>query len=341
MSDTVIDVLHERLRNHRLIGPKLARPADVVDWLGAVQAQEFPAATWAVAQRMKSPSEAGVERAFDAGEILRTHLLRPTWHFVTPSNIRWLLALTAPRVHALNDRIYRRIGFDEATRRRSYRLLEKALEGGRSLTRDELRNEFERGRISTEGDLRMSYLMMRAELDGLVCSGPRKGTRFTYALLDERAPAPGIRFERDQALQELARVYLRSRAPATPHDFAKWSSLTLTEARRGFAGLGRARKPRTPAVTGPVAHLLPVYDEYLGAYRDRSALAATTVGVHLAKLGNLLSSVVTINGRVVGTWRRPATASNRPQVTLLAKMNRAETRAIEAAIDQYERFLSV
>ena len=168
--------------------------------------------------------------------ILRTHLLRPTWHFVTPGDIRWMLALTVRRVHAANAYMYRKLELNDAVFKRSNAVLAEALKGGNHLTRDELRDEVQKAGIAADGEFRMGYIMMQAELDGVVCSGGRREKQFTYALLDDRALNAKIR-DRDDGLVELARRYFMSRGPATVQDFAKWSGLTLADARTGLEAI--------------------------------------------------------------------------------------------------------
>ena len=222
-----LDIPHQRLINQHMALARFDKAADVVGWLVAVQAQDYAGAKWALGLRLKGPTDDAIDQAFADGSILRTHLMPPTWHFVTPSDIRWLLALTGPRVHAINAHMYRRLELDAPIFKRSNNGLAKALRGGQTMTRDELRAALEKTGIAVNGDLRMAYLMMRAELDGIVCSGPRRGKQFTYALLDERAPQCKA-LGSEEALAELARRYFMSRGPATVQDFAKWSGLTLT-----------------------------------------------------------------------------------------------------------------
>lgn len=280
---TLRDIALLRLRNQHLIGDKFGSASEVVGWLGAVQAQDYAGARWALAQRMKRAVDAEIERAFDAGEILRTHVLRPTWHFVLPADIRFLLALSAPRVRTLMRTYDVKLELDRAVLDRSQQLLARALTGGEHRTRSELARALEQGGITATGQ-RLGHIMMHAELDALVCSGPRRGKQFTYALLSERAP--GARsMTREQALAELTRRYFTSHGPALPQDFAWWSGLTLEDARAGLAlasealselvvdgrtyhHAGSARPPR-PATS--VVHLLPNYDEHVIAYRERNA----------------------------------------------------------------------
>jgi len=182
-----MDLARLRLYNQRLSATDVRNPEDVVRWLGAVQAQDYGGAKWAVGQRTQTATDSMVEQEFAEGKILRTHILRPTWHFVAPEDIRWMLKLTSPRVHAANAYMYRRLELDGAIFRRSHAALEKALQGGKQLTRSELASLLRKPGIPAEG-LRLTYLMMRAELDGVICSGARRGKQFTYALLEERVP---------------------------------------------------------------------------------------------------------------------------------------------------------
>jgi hypothetical protein len=226
-----MDIPRERLSHQRIDGRALEQPVDVVRWLVASQAQDFAGAKWSVGLRTEAANDAAVERAFNEGAILRTHMMRPTWHFVTQEDIRWMLALTAPRVHAVNASRYRQLGLDAATLTKAVTTMTRALEGGHELTRDELRAALARARIGTDGQ-RMAYILMHAELEAAICSGARRGKQFTYALLDERAPRARV-LSREDALAELGARYFASRGPATVQDFAKWSGLTL-EARRGL-----------------------------------------------------------------------------------------------------------
>ncbi len=159
--------------------------------------------------------------------------MRPTWHFVSPADIRWLLALTAPRVHAASAYYYHAQGLDDAIFTRSNAALAKALQGGKQLTRLELVSVLKQVGIATE-NLGFLYIIMHAELDGVVCSGARRGNQFTYALLEERVPQTRT-LDHDEALAEFARRYFTSHGPATLQDFVWWSGLTTADARAGLA----------------------------------------------------------------------------------------------------------
>jgi hypothetical protein len=351
-----MDVARRRLANQRLTASPLATPAEVVRVLGAVQAQDYAGARWAVALRTRGAHESDVERALTEGSILRTHVLRPTWHFVSPGDIRWMLALTAPRVSAAMAYHDRKLELDDGVFRRSNRAIERALRDGRELTRAQLAEALRRAGIAVEGTQRLAHLVMRAELDAVVCSGARRGKQFTYALLEERVP-PAPPLDRDEALLELTTRYFATRGPASAGDFAWWSGLTVADATRGIQLAGRrlvrqviegrpfwADAAEQPApVNSPTAHLLPNYDEYFIGFKDRSAVGQRLQSSALVTGGNaLIGNVIVVDGQLVGGWARTLT---RESVVVdlkpLAHLSSAEERAVAAAADAYGEFLAL
>lgn len=352
---TKSDIARLRLANQHISNPSFKKPRDVVGWLGAVQAQDYAGAKWALGLRMRGATDRVIDRAFADGSILRTHLMRPTWHFVAPADIRWMLALTAPRVHAVNASMYRELELDRATFKRSNAALVQALRGGQQLTRDELRRALEKTGIATRNGLRLAYLMMYAELEGLICSGARRGKQFTYALVDERAPH-AENLTREEALAELARRYFTSRAPATVQDYAKWSGLTIADAQRGL----EAVRPRLVCelVNGqtlwctnsssfenkasPSAYLLSIYDEYISGYKDRSAIGTAEIGAKLSAMGNALGYIIVIDGQIVGTWRRTF-VKNKVVIEMnsFAPLTKTQRASIAAAARRYADFLEM
>ncbi|HVD28872.1 MAG TPA: winged helix DNA-binding domain-containing protein [Mycobacteriales bacterium] len=353
------ELVRRRLRSSRLSGAPLPTAAEAVGWFGAVQAQEFGAALWSVAQRTRgAPREPDLLRLFDDGALLRTHVLRPTWHFVRPEDIRWLLALTGPRVHALNGFMYRQNDLDDAVFARCHALLREALAGGRQLTRGEVADVLARGGIPAER-FRLAYLLMHAELEGLICSGALRGRQHTYALLDERLPAvsPVPARSRDAALAELVCRYYASHGPATVRDLAWWSSLTLTDVRRGveLAGTDLVREeidgrvyhapahppPVGPDDAAPTAHLLQGYDEYAASFSE-SADVSRWPGVALPSRTNrpVYTHAVAVDGFVVGNWKRTIRATEVTiEVFLSASLDAGQRRAVEDAADRFGRFL--
>ncbi len=343
-----------RLHAQRLTGEPFTSPLDSVRWLTAVQSQDYGAAKWALAQRSRQTTDVELDRLFDHGAILRTHVLRPTWHFVLPEDIGWLLALTGPRVRAGLVARYRRLELDDKVAARAETLFTAALAGGSHLTRGELGEVLSADRISPDGQ-RLPHLIMRAELDALIASGPRRGKQFTYALLEERVAKPRA-LDRDEAVAELTLRYFRSHGPAQIQDFLWWSGLRTADARAGIALADGALDHQTiegkdywfdaaarpPGKATMVAHLLPNFDEYTVAYRDRAEIlhADRPFEANVFSFGTILSNVVTVGGRVRGSWRRSvARGGVHLEVQPLDRFKRAETAAVEDAADRYGRFL--
>jgi len=308
-----MDIAQARLSNQLLGRVKKKTPGEVVAWLGAVQAQDFAAAKWALGLRLERSTDADIEKAYNAGEILRTHVMRPTWHFLAPQDIRAVLALTAPRVQAGNATQYRKLELDGKLLSRCRRVLAEALRGGQHLTRSELASRLAEKSIEAKGQ-RLAYILMHAEFEALICSGPRIGKQFAYALLEERVPKAGA-LSPEQALAEWTFRYFLSHGPAQAKDFAWWSGLTLQEAQRGLEMLdGKLLRETIDGKTywrspngdgakpgGPKALLLSIYDEYTIAYRDRGALGAERYIERLISMGNALTSVLVLDGSIAGT----------------------------------------
>ena len=316
-----------RLNNQKLSSSKLRRAVDVVRWFGAVQAQDFNAAKWALALRMRKATEGAVEEAFNKGEILRTHVMRPTWHFVTPEDIRWLLQLTAARVNQKCGPNYRKFQLDAAVFKRSNKTFMKALRDGKHLTRPVLKSMLNADGIDVTDPVRLAHILLRAELDGLICSGPRTGKQFTYALLEERVPATKP-LEHDEALAELARRYFRSHGPATLQDFVWWSGLTVEDAKRGIAQVGT---PRSTGTEQSSAHLLPAFDEYFVAYKDRQMTAGSL------STWDVLGPTLIIDGIAAATWKRANSGTIELNSSRILKT--LEKLAFKEAADRYSAYL--
>lgn len=311
---TNLDIAHQRLHNHLILDTGLDKPEEVVRWLGAVQAQDLAGAKWGVGLRCKGCSETVVEQSFNSGAILRTHLMRPTWHFVAPEDIRWLLALTAPSVHTRLAYMYRQCELDATILNKSAQVIVESLRGGNQLTRPELALALAKAGIVAAG-MRLAHLLMYAELEGVICSGAQRGKQSTYALLDERVPIAKA-LTRDEALAELVQRYFTSHGPATLADFAGWSGLKMADAKAGlemvksdletekidqqtyiYAASSLTSHPRVPT-----AFLLPPYDEYTIAYKHHEAILQPSF-VEQAR-NSLFGGVIAINGLVTGYWRR-------------------------------------
>jgi len=214
---TSLDIAEQRIYNQHIAQPTQKKPADIVKWLGAVQAQDYAGAKWALGLRLKDASDAAIDAALGDGSIIRTHVLRPTWHFVIPADARWMITLTAPRINGFCATWYRKLQLDNAVFNRSNDALAKALEGGRHLNRTAIMAVLNGAGVATD-DLRFIHLLMRAELDRVICSGPRQGKQFTYALFDDRIPA-GNSPTKEEALNELAKRYFISHGARHPAGF--------------------------------------------------------------------------------------------------------------------------
>ena len=320
--------------------------ADLVRWMGAVQAQEYDAARWGLGQRMRRASDSAIRAAVDRGDILRTHVLRPTWHFVTPADIRWMLALTGPRVLASMASYSRTNGIDPPLVSRAFTAIERVL-AGRSLTRVALGAELTRRGIRLRG-IPLALMTMHAEANGVICSGPFEGRTLTYALLEERAPATAP-LTREEAVIEIARRFFQSHGPATLRDFSWWSGLPMADGRRGLDALGgRGREvngltywtvgpSRPPRRLPHSTHLLPIYDEYLVAYRDREAVSYTTTRASAVTFQHALI----IDGQIHGTWRTRRTGARTSLSTHpLQKLTAGQKRDVTAAVSRYCQFVA-
>jgi hypothetical protein len=347
-----VPLIQQRLANQGIATVRHTRAADVVEWLGAVQAQEYQPAKWAVGLRLAGATDDAVEQAIDRGEILRTHVMRPTWHFVAAADLRWMQALTGPHVQRLMANYRRQLELDTATMTRAARVFERALRDRRYLTRPELAERLRRAGVVLSG-VRLAHATLYAELEAVICSGPRRGKLPTYGLVDERASKPRD-LSGDEALAELTRRFFRSHGPATVRDFVWWSGLSTTAARRGldiirarphdFDGCTYYRTTPSAAVrrTATAAvHLLPIYDEYLVAYRDRVLVPHGPPKI-ASRPGHTVTfqHALVIDGLVAGTWRmsrgmRALTIA----VTPLRRLTAAEQRGVVAAAQRYERFL--
>lgn len=342
-------IVQQRLANQRITQPKQRDPAKLVAWLGAVQAQEFAPAKWGLGLRLPAgATDAKIQRAFDTGRILRTHVLRPTWHFVTPADIGWLLELTGQSVHRRMAVYDRQLGLDAPIFRRAAKVCERVLRDNNFLIRKELGKHFAEVGLPDTG-WALGHIALYLEAEAVICSGPRRGNQSTYALLGERAPR-GRRLKRDEALGELARRYFRSHGPATLRDFVWWSGLNTSDAKRGLdmiAARALEVDGKSYWTVGSVrtrgrhtVHLLPIYDEYIVAYRDRDVVPQGPARVPSRTTGYVqFQHALVIDGQVAGTWRAgPKGKGVELQVAPLRALTAAETRAVRRQAAQYQRF---
>src|SRR5258708_497702 len=343
------EVAVRRMHGQHLWGTPLEGLEEVVRWLVPMQAQEYPVAKWSVAQRTRGVTNAGMDRAFADGTILRTHVLRPTWHFVLPEDIRWLLRLSAPHVKARLAYYDGKLGLEEKLLARSNALLARAVEG-RQMTREELATRLGRAGIAASGQ-RLAHIFMHAELDAVICSGALKGKRHTYASLDERVPRARS-LNLDEALAALTRRYFSARGPATLKDYRRWSGLTAAEGRSGLEMVKSGLEHETidgrtywfaassaKARPSGVIDLVQGYDECILSYGEsRDVLLGPLAANAIPRLEIGFTHAVLLDGRLIGHWR-PALERK----TILIEtyfyqpLSRAQAKALAADADRYRR----
>jgi hypothetical protein len=328
-----------------------------VAWFGAVQSQDVPGALWALAQRLPSEGGGTIETLgadLDAGRFIRTHGPRPTWHFLHPADLRWILSLVGPRVEQTMAGLVRRLGLSAEEVTRGQGAMEAAMAGGVALTRSQLRDVIASVGIDASGPLATSVIGMRAEVRGVICNGPRRGKQATFVLVDEWVPPAPPRASSD-ALRELAVRYFSSHGPALAKDMAWWSGLTVTVVRRGIELAGDALEGRSvdgkdywaaagafdpDPVPEPFVRILSNYDEYLGSYADYTPIFDPSLPKARNVADVLGSHIVVRDGLVVGGWRRALRdGSATVTATLLLPMTSSEMAALEAETEAYGRFL--
>jgi hypothetical protein len=356
------DIACSRLSNqHISLNPSAGSPADVLASLGAIQAQDYPAALWAIGLRCGA-TKADVEEAIAEREISRTWLMRGTLHFASSQDIHWMLGLFAPRL--LNTAISRdrHLGLRDDVIVKAEDLFARALEGNRRLTRDEMRKVLEKGGVDVAGQLSY-HLLFRAAWDGLICFGEHEGRQPTFELLDERI-AERRELSTGQALAELASRYFTSHGPATIKDYVWWSGLKTSDAKAGIEGASpglasekidgktyyMARKLPPLDKDGGRVHLLPAFDEYLVGYSDRTAMLGNADTQRMLRSGKIVFThsngiflpVVVSDGEVVGTWRR-TTKKDKTVVTVrpFMELDDDQMRGVREAANRYGDFLDV
>ncbi len=344
-------ITSHRLFNQQITAPQFATTKELVGWMGAMQAQDFQMAKWAVGLRLPHSTDLEIETAFNNGEIIRTHLMRPTWHLVSADDIYWMLELTAPQIKSQSKSRNRDLGLTEEVIKASRKVLEKALQGKRALTRDEIGNHLAQSGISPEGQ-RLPHILMEAEIERLICSGPVVAKKQTYMLLEERVPKKHL-YPKEEALALLAKKYFSSHGPATLADFIWWSGLRISDARKALEIIkptlcSAEADQETYWFPEPVLNhssrsdsvfLLPAFDEYLIAYRNRSA--AITLDHHTKAISNngVFRPIIVVNGHISGLWKR---SYNKNSVVIeldhFRPHNKKEVQLIEKASEKYGYF---
>lgn len=332
-------LLARRLAAQGLSTIRFADPADVARGLTAVQAQEPAGASWAIAQRLASPSRAAVAAALDSGELLRTHVLRPTWHVVARDDLRWMQTATGERVEKAVGTWYRQLGLDASEFARTDAIIEAAIRRDGERIRPELTAELADAGIDIADAVRVQHILMHAEVTSLIVSGAKRGKQETYGLVENRAPAASA-LDPAAPLAELARRYLAGHGPATVRDLSWWSGMTLTAARAAVASIEDQLRSDTlddveywsladaPDAVEPTGILLlPAYDEFVVGYADRALF--TPEGF----TGNpVFQNVIVQGGVIIGTWN-PKADDLSP--SLIGSVDRG---LLDVAIDRYRGF---
>jgi len=348
----VEDIVQLRLSHQQLTQHNFTTPTELVSWMGAIQAQDYAGAKWAVAQRLDSVAEEVIEQAFNDGQILRTHVLRPTWHLIAPADIRWMLQLTQSHVQAVNAYYFRLAKLDDEVFAQTHQIIAHALTGKNYLTRNQLAEILhQHGR--DHDHLQMTYILMKAEGAGLICSGPRLGKQFTYALLEERVPETR-QLSRDEALAELAKRYVFSHGPVQVNDFGQWSGLNSADAQLGIELAAfsfdqavieqktywfAAASPQPPSLPETV-FLLPNYDEYGLSYQDRSAFFEPRHLENIDSHGSNFSHLIMFQGKIIGTWRRTLkTETVIIEASFFGRTTQLQYREFLVATERYGKYL--
>lgn len=345
------DIIRHRINVQQLGKSGFTKAAEVVAWLGAVQAQDYFGSLWSVGMRMKKSVEADVEKAIASRTIVRTWPMRGTLHFVSPEDVRWMLKYLTPKVIARTASYYRKAELNEKVFSKCAKLWIKALEGNKQLTRDEMYDVLERARIST-ANTRGLFILGHLAQQGIICFGPRKGKQHTFTLLDEWLPAYPM-LKKDEAMAELALRYYRSHGPATIEDFMWWAGLTKADANAAINAIRSNLSAETfndqtylfsadlasPEIDPATTLLLPTFDEYGIAYKDRSAIIDPS---DYKKVGGLFTSSIVIKGKVTGSWRRTIKNDRvRIETKPFRSVTKAQRSSINKAIERYSKFVGL
>lgn len=342
-----------RLHHQHLLEASFNSPKDIVAHLGAMQSQDYDMSKWGIALRMKNPSDQIIEEAIDQAEIIRSHILRPTWHLVARDDYRWMLELSAPQLRRNAASYNKQVGLEERTIQKSLKLIEQLLAGHQYLTRDEIMSALNKHKIKTN-DLNSTHIMFNAELNGLVCNGPRRGKQWTYALLDERIPASKS-MTRDEALARLASIYFTSHAPASDRDFSWWSGLNLGDARKAINFIEHRLNSVTvneiiyyftqeELVHGRYKNnviLLPAFDEFLVSYADRTPSLAPERTRDAITVNGIFKPVIVHEGKVIGLWKRTVKPKHiEMELFPFTDISLATKKSIEKSASQLSAFLN-
>lgn len=349
LDKTDISIL--RSFNQQVTGSKFKTAKEIAGWFGAIQAQDYNMVKWAFGTRIQNSTEKKINAEIDSGRIIRTHLLRPTWHIVSSDDIYWILGLTAPHIKSSLKYRDRQLELTESIFRKCNKIFEKTLRDLNHKTRDELIQELMNAKIRVDNN-RAYHIFLRAELDGVICSGKQKMGNPTYAILEEWVPIKNKSY-RDEALKELAVRYFSSHGPATIQDFSWWSGLNLGNSKialelarenlisdafenktNWFADSNNKSVPANKNV-----YLLPAYDEFLISYRDRTASLALVHNKKTISDNGIFYPTLLSGGQIIGTWKRNINDNNITLKLNLFKSTRTDyDKIFMKSISRYSKF---
>ena len=341
-----------RLSSQQIVATKCKTAKEIVAWMGALQAQDYHMAKWAIGLRLPSSTDEIIQETINNGKVLRTHVLRPTWHFVAAEDIYWMLELSAPQMKTLQRGRHKELGLTQKILAKSNSIIAKALSGGKHLCREELMALLEKSGIDT-GNQKSYHLMHTAELNGIVCSGKLNGKKQTYALLEERVQKIKS-LTREEALARLAQRYFTSHCPATLQDFTWWSGLSAADARHALEMVKNNFVSETigaqtywltnsfsiPETNKTSVYLLPAFDEFIISYRDRSAVLPLEHTRKAVSNNGLFRPVILVNGKVAGLWKRTLVKDKViVEAQFFERPNKTIIRAVEKASEEFGKFL--
>lgn len=341
----VKELIQLRLANQRLTSAEFETCADVVGHFGAMQSQDYPMAKWAVGIRMRNATEEDVENSVNSGEIIRTHILRPTWHFVSRKDIRWMMALSAPNVKKATQYVDKQVGLTDEVFKKAWKIMAAELEREDNLTKEDFIARLTKKKIDVTR-LMATQILIRAELEMRLCSGVRREKKVTYSLFDSKVPA-AEKISKKDSIVKLASVYFNSRGPATVKDFMWWSGLSLADAK--FAVSALSEKLKSASIDGlnyfysenikipkkKITALLPPYDEFMVGYTEGRNIALPA-DIDKSFLGNgIFKPLILADNTIVGTWKK---INKEPYVEMQFLNDNKKHSGIQSKVKAFKTF---
>jgi len=346
---TIKELIRLRLLNQKLSSPGFETPADVVSHFGAMQAQDYSMAKWAIALRMKHVTDHTIENAIQSGEIIRTHILRPTWHFVSRNDIRWMMQLSAPYVKKATQYVDRQVGLTETLFKKAWKIIEPQFKKEDSLTKEDIISILAKHRVKMENLLATQFII-RAEVEMLLCNGVRNKKGTSYALFEKIVPA-AAQISKEEAIAKLAFTYFNSRGPATIKDFIWWSGLNSADAKSAVAALDKTLmratvndldffyfEPAAKPTNKLIAVLLPAFDEYMVGYFEGRDVVFLANNVDKSVIGNgIFNPIILMDNAVAGVWKKNK-KSPFAEIQALNTNREVLQKKVIQQLEKFERF---